>query len=646
MIWQIDVRLRLRSWAVNVLLLLFGLYAVLGSFALVNFFHLPYSPLTGELPGTYTIHLILLSPSLDQNILFALSAVVLVFPWVTYIWKHALGLTLLSALFLILRLILHLLGAPAVGEVLLILAGFTSLATILSVSPQPTDLSRQRTISRFLIYSFSLLLIIEILSVACLSLYPFNQHLPQNRSLWRFVDLENQMFQAPSNLVAIIFTLTLLSWIIKPLWVAVRSLPEWGPRINRKISKLSGWFLPNSKSDNKQTKEWKSKHSAVVVGCTLAFTIFYILYPFILAGSLTKNVSWSSDLDNYAQWLQEIGEREGAHAISYAFSTHRDRAVSLLFMYAVRQVAGSSAWTVVKFTPMLLAPLLSLAIFFFMHQAVRDSFDSSFAALFTVFSFHTTVGFRVAFLSNWMALILVYLFSGLLLRSLRQKSWKWIALAAATTTLLLFTHAHTWAMLMGVLVVFTVILGIEWLRDNGSLFSLKALGAIIATNFSIDLVKNILLSATIGVAKETTQLGLRKLAWQNIIRYWSTVDLPFRSWSGSYNNPTLLFLALLGSIILLCRKKGYDTYLLYFLVAASFPFLLGTKNVQIRIMYNLPLQILAVLGLLSINKMIRKHIEPSEGKILAATLILLVILINVNYALRCTIHLAKYMHPI
>jgi len=646
MIWQIDLRPQLRSWAVNVFLLLFGLYAVLGLFGLVNFLNLPYSPLTGELPGTYTIHLILFSPSLDENILFALSAVVLVFPWVTYIWKHALGLTLLSALFLILRLVVHLLGAPAVGEVFLILAGFTSLATILLVNPQPMGLSRQRTISRFLIYSFSLLLVIETLSVACLSLYPFNQHLPQNRPLWRFVDLENQLFQAPSSLVAIIFSLTLLSWVIKPLWAAIKSFPKWGTKINRKISKFGSWLLPDSKSDNKQTEEWKSKYSVIILGCSVAFTIFYILYPFILAGGLTKDVSWSWDLDNYAQWLHEIGEQEGGHTISYAFSTHQDRAVSLLFMYAAWQVTGSSVWTVLKFTPLLLAPLLSLAVFFFMRQVIGDSFDSSLAAIFTVFSFHTTVGFRVAYLSNWMALILVYLSSGLLLKSLRQKSWKWMPLAASTTILLLFTHAHTWVMLMVALAVFTIILGVKWLGGSGSLFNFKALGAIIATNLSADFIRNALTSATIAVAKETTQLGLQKLAWQNLTGYWSTVHLAFRSWNGSYNNPTLLFLALLGTLVLLRRKRRHYAYLLSFLVAAAFPFILGDHKIHIRIMYNLPLHILAVCGLIFISKLIKRHMEPSDRRILAATLVLLVILINVNYALRCTVHLAEYMHPI
>jgi len=639
----------------NVFLFLFSLYAVLGIFKLANFLDLPYSPLTGELPGRYVIHLILLSPSVDQNvlyallavvILYALSAVVLIYPWVDGVWKYILGWMFLTSLLLILRFILYLLGAPVFGEVFLVLAGFASLIFALLVSPHRLGVPRRRAITRFLIYFCAIVLTIEILSAAGLSLYPFNQHLPQNPSLWRFVELENQMFQVPSNLVTIIFTVTLLSWIIKPLWAAIKSFSKWETKIDRKISKFGNWLLPNSKSNSKQSEKWKSKYSAIILGCSIAFTIFYILYPFILAGGLTKDVSWSWDLDNYAQWLYEIREQAGAHPVPYAFSNFQDRAVSLLFMYAAWQVTGSSVWTVFKFTPMLLAPLLSVSVFFFMRQVRGDSFNSSLAALFTVFSFHTTVGFRVAYLSNWMALILVYLSSGLLLKSLRQKSWKWIALAASTMILLLFTHAHTWVMLMAVLVVFTVILGVKWFQGRGSLFDLKALGATIATNLSADLIKNVLLSATIGVATETTQLKLPSLAWANIAQYWPTVHSSFQRWSSSYNNPTLLVLALLGSLSFLCKEKKYYAYLLSFLAVASFPFVLGDINVQIRIIYNLPLQIVALLGLVSISKLIRMHTEPPERRIFTATLILLVILINVNYALRCTVYLAERMHPI
>jgi hypothetical protein len=646
MIPQMDLRLQLRSWTVNVFLFLFGLYAVLAIFTLVNFLNLPYFPFTGELPGKYIMHLILFSPSLDQNILYVLSAVVLLFPWFTYVWKDALAWILLSGFFLILRLILYLLGAPAVGEVFLILAGFTSLIIILSTSSSRIGLSRGRVITRFFIYSFVPILVIEILSAGCLSFYPFNPYLPQDRALWRFVELENQMFQAPSTLITIIFTLTLLSWITKPLWAAIEWFPKWGTKISRKFSKLGSWLPPSQESDNKHSEGWKSKISLIILGGSMAFAIFYILYAFVLGGGLMENVSWSWDMSNYVRMLNEIKGQEGAHPASYALCSFPDRAVSLLFMYAAWQITGSSVWTVVKLAPLLLAPLLSLAVFFFTRQAIGDAFDSSLAALFTVFSFQIIVGFGVAFFSNWMGLILLYLSSGFLYKSLRQESWKWMALAASTMILLLFTHAYTWVMLMGVLTVFAIVLGVEWFRGNGSLFGLKAIGAMIAINLSADLIKNVLLSATIAVASETTQVGLRRLAWQNISQFWSTAYSTFHSWMDFHNNPTLLFFALVGAFFLLCRGKRYNLYLISFLVTATVPFILGDRGMQLRILYNLPLQILALFGLISLNQIIQIRVKPREGKILGAALIVLFILINVNYALRSAVYIARHMHPI
>gem|GEM_PF-3548669 len=653
---QMHLSLRLRTWALNGFLLLAGLYAMLGIFALVNFLSLPYSPLMRELPGSYTIHLILLSPSLDQYLLYALSVVVVVaalcslglsYPWVGGVGKYALGWLLLSLPLLILRLILSLLGAPAFGDVLLFLAGVISVGFTLLFSPHHLGVSRRCAVTRFLICTCSVMLVIAILSATVLASYPIHPHLPQNRPLWRFVDLENQLFHIPSSLVPIIFTLTLLAWLIKPLWTALKALPKVGATLDRKASDVSSWVLPNLNPESIPPRKWKAKPALIVLSFSMAFTIFYVLYPFVLADGLTRNVSWSMDVGNYVQCVQELGAQEGAHLVSYALSSFPERALSLLFMYAAWQVTGASAWTVMKFTPLVLAPLLCLAVFFLMHHLVGDAFNASLAALFTVFSFHITVGFGVAFFSNWMALIILYLTSGLLLKSLRQKSWKWAALAAATMVLLLLTHAYTWVMLMGVLGVFTIFLGVEWLRGRRSLFAFRVLGATIAMNLSADLIKNALLSATLGVATETTQLGLQSLAWQNIARYWSTVQLAFTSWSGLYNNPPLLLLALLGTLALLCdARTRRHAYLLSFLVAASLPFVLGGESLQIRILYNLPLQVLALYGLIAVSQLIQRHVEPPEGRVLVTVLTLLVILMNINYALRCTVRMVEHIHPI
>ena len=647
-------RLHLRSWAVNVLLLLAAVYTVLGIFTLINFLHLPYSPLTGELPGDYTIHLILISPSLDQSLLHVLSAVVILsalyvfvvsFPSGGRVGKYALGWMLLSFLLLILRLALYVLGAPALGGILLLLAGFTSLVFMLLGSPH-LGVPQRHAISRFLIYSCAIILAVETLSAACLVLYPFNKHLTQNRSLWRFVDLETQLFHIPSTLVTIIFTLTLLSWSIKPFWTGIKSLTNWGTEMRQKMFRLRGWLHCDPQDADRKRRGWKLQYSVIVLSGSVAFAVFYALYPHLLAGNLTAEVSWSSDMIRYAQWVDAIGQHEGFDIISYTFINHTDRPLTLLLMYGAVRFTGSSIWIVLKSMPFLLAPLLSGAVYFFTLQGCGRAHFPSTAALFTIFSFQITVGFGIEYLSNWMGLVLLYVFSGLLLKSLQRRAWLSAALATLITILHLFIHAYSWAMLMGVLAVFTVILGIQWLRRRGSLFDLKVLGTILAVNLSVDVVRNLLLSATVAVAKEGTQQIWRMVSWQNLSQFWASLHFTFHGWIGFYNNPVLIVFTLLGVAVLLYKGTASNLYLLSFLIASSIPFTLGDSQLQIRIIYNLPLQIMALMGLMLIMRIIRKHTEPAECRILSGLLMLLYILVNINYALRCAVLIAERIHPI
>lgn len=76
-----------------------------------------------------------------------------------------------------------------------------------------------------------------------------------------------------------------------------------------------------------------------------------------------------------------------------------------------------------------------------------------------------------------------------------------------------------------------------------------------------------------------------------------------------------------------------------FLIASAFPFLLGNQVMQIRIMYNLPLQILAFLSLYTLTGTVTLCFERKEATKLNRLLTLLVVFVNVNYALRCSFYL-------
>jgi len=146
-----------------------------------------------------------------------------------------------------------------------------------------------------------------------------------------------------------------------------------------------------------------------------------------------------------------MDEGDWLDAVSYAFFTLSDRPLSVLLMFGAHRITGFSSLTVLKFMPLLLGPFLILAMFYFMLEATGDWTVSSLAALLAAFSYPVTVGMLGGLFSNWIGLIAVYLFSGLMMRSMRMRSWRWGFLTALTLVSVLFTHAYTWGLLIGVL---------------------------------------------------------------------------------------------------------------------------------------------------------------------------------------------------
>ncbi|NIR14662.1 hypothetical protein GWN63_05010, partial [Candidatus Bathyarchaeota archaeon] len=376
---------RLQSGAVNSLLLLAGLYLILGGFTLANSMGLQYSPVLHSYYENQPLHLVLLSPFLDHIALLVLSALMLILPLALGLWKRALWLILLSCLLLVLRGIFYFWGAPAVGDILLVLAGFISLATILVFGADSLSLVKKTVGARILIWGCAVLLSVQFLSAFCLLLYPSFPSLAWKPSVWRFVGVETQLFHVLSGLVPILFTLTLFSWVIKPLWSYSRS---WG-KGGKSLAKQLGFKL-SFDLGSEQAGSWNSRLSVMLLFCSLAFSLYCVLYPILLTDSM-EQIGWG-DLPVYARMLQDIGERGGIEAVPYIFLRFRDRAISLLLMTGVWRVTELSPYLALKSTALLLAPLLTLAAYLFARQAAHDPMVISLTPVFTAVSFHLTVG--------------------------------------------------------------------------------------------------------------------------------------------------------------------------------------------------------------------------------------------------------------
>ncbi len=502
-------------------------------------------------------------------------------------------------------------------------------------------MSREDRVRKFMLRLLScilfVLLAIEFLSLARWISWPFYQSVPYEDSSWWAVHLETELFYLPAGLAPFIFVVMIFSWIVVPLRRYI------GPvrvrvRIWRRILTLGGRGKNNSERPAKP-EMFGRRFSALALACSIGLASLFAIYPYLPSVNPDGRLV-GIDLARYEQWLNEMGEGDWSNVVSYAFFTLSDRPLSALLMFGVHEITGLSPVTVLKFMPLLLGPFLILAMFYFMLEATGDWTISSLTALLAAFSYPVTVGMLGGLFSNWIGLTAVYLFSGLMMRSMRMRSWRWGSLTALTLAVILFTHAYTWGLLIGVLGAYTLLLAVLWRRGENVWWESKAVGMIVAVNVVVDFVKNWLLGS-VGVAREVVSVAQSGLAFEFLGQFWSELTWVLQTTMGGfYMNPVMLFLALLGAFFVCLRDKTVHRYLALWLMPLSVFLVLGDRTVQWRILYDLPVVVFAAFGLDYVRRRFRV-LGGYEAKILESLCILLVVLVNANYGFRCAYYLAE-----
>jgi len=456
-----------------------------------------------------------------------------------------------------------------------------------------------------LLFTLFVLLAIEFLSLASWISWPFCQSMSYEDSSWWAVHLETKLFYLPAGLAPLIFVVTIFSWAAIPVRKYLGSVSV-RVGIGRRILTL-GDGRKTSTGRPAKPEKLRRIFPALALASSIGLASVFAIYPYLPSVNPDGRLV-GIDLPHYERWLSRMDEGDWSNAVSYAFSTLRDRPLSVLLMFGAHKITGFSSQTVLKFMPLLLCPSLILVMFYFMLEATGDWTVSSLVALLAAFSYPVTVGMLGGLFSNWLGLIAVYLFSGLMMRSMRMRSWRWGFLAALTMVSVLFTHAYTWALLIGVLGLYAILLVVLGIRGENVWWKSKVVGAIIAGNVVVVVLGNLLLGS-VGVAREALGVAISGLALEFLGQFWSGLNWTHR-------------------------------YLALWLMLSSVLFVLGNRTVQWRILYDLPITIFAAFGLDYVRRRLRS-LGSAEAKILESLCILLVVLVNANYGFRCAYHLTE-----
>ena len=386
----------------------------------------------------------------------------------------------------------------------------------------------------------------------------------------------------------------------------------------------------------------KGHAPSIILISSMIAAVLLALYPYSPALNPDRHYI-GVDIPDYAgKWLTKMASQPSLfQTINYTFFTAGDRPLSLLAMYTLCETTKFSTWTVAMFLPTILAPATVLATYYFLRKS-SSSIVPSLTAVFTLFSYHFTTGVYAGFLSNWMAVIEVYVFSGLLMRAIALKSWRNGFLAVTVAVLVLFTHAETWGMLMGVVACYAALQVVRNLRWKSVLFSsdLKLSGIILVVNGAANALRNYALS--LGSKIETIQIAQQSLSIENLVLFQSTIENTFFSFKfRTFLNPFMILLGLIGALTTFSEDRA-DIYVGSWLLASAVPFMFGNSVVQARILYNLPIVVFAAYGLsFLLNSINKKWMSSRRSRVLCFLLVLLPILASLNYTLGLLFDLSK-----
>lgn len=329
---------------------------------------------------------------------------------------------------------------------------------------------------------------------------------------------------------------------------------------------------------------------SIVLGVTLAFL------PHLSAIN-PNHERLGVDTPRYTQWLNNI-ENQTANPIYFTIKSPGDRPLTLIVLLLIKESTKLDTFQAVEYSPVILISPLILVTFFLTRQLTSNAKVSLLAAFLSSISFQSIVGIYSGFYANWLALILGYLGFGLIVRYLKKPSKFCAAALVATMTCLLLAHVYTWTIIIAVSFVFLFVLLVlkSYPRKRILLVYL-----ILSSSIAVDVLKSTWTGSSTGLEADVS-LGRQGLGiGQFGERLKTLADTVQIYYGGIYANIAILGLGLYW--LIRCNPKDLASiFSLIFMSSAIVPLFIGDWVLQSRVIYEIPFQMPAAIGLFFIWK--------------------------------------------
>lgn len=389
-------------------------------------------------------------------------------------------------------------------------------------------------------------------------------------------NVEAGLFYLAAYIVPLLILPLLFMWVLKPL-------VRWG--LGREVS------VARVRSGVDDVR-W----SRLLLMFSLVLGVVASLYPY---GSSVNPDSRAVGVD-YVSYVKniEIVQDDPSQAFNIGFGS---RPLIFLVINAFRQVTGLDASESVKYSPVLLIPLLTISAYFLAKETFDDVRYGAWAAFFTVCGVQVTVGMYSFFLTNWLGLSIEFFSLGFLFRALRNENNIDLSFASILGGLLVFTHPWTFIQF---LVTTVVMSSLYWYRARPKILHdepMKTLITYIACMGLAELLKMYIFGGVGGILASSTAIR----GSSSFLKFWWNSIFSFRLLYGGTLAMALLWGLCVAGVLILKEENISELFFLVFLVLSSLLFLVGDDTIKSRLVFNIPVGFLSSCGFLYFQNTIR-----------------------------------------
>jgi len=373
------------------------------------------------------------------------------------------------------------------------------------------------------------------------------------------------------------------------------------------------------------------KSSLSMLCVAIAVAIFVTLSPYF-----TRSTLRGVDAQFYYSWLSSMssfGEAFGQIAVE-------PRAPYLILLYAIKLATGWSSLQVVVVGPSFLAVFYTVAAYFLTKELTSSPLAAGLAALLASTWLHTDVGMFAAIYANWLAISFALLFMYFVSKTIRKGANRFVgSLAIFLAYVTAFSHIWTWAILMIANVLGLAFLFLIMRKEKAVDLHVKPYGLILL----VSILPMLVLGLAIPGLRQALSGGLYDVVGGMTVARLSSIllltKLTIQEYVGaSFAYAWALVFTILGAILLAKNNPRAAAIVAAWLAVTSVSVGLIDPFYQWRVLYLIPFEVYAAIGVLGLLRGFDWAGRLGEGSShlvegVKFLLVVLIVLDSINHAL-------------